>query len=297
MKNCRKIFLIIFGLYFLVPSMSAQEDLIQNEVYTFVLKDTSAVTGKLLFYLQNMYYTVEAEYDTLYLYQDDIFEITQPKWNSGYKVNAEAYQNGYPFNHFLFAGGYGLKKNRFYYQNMGIVYNQLSYAFTDHVSINAGFIPFFLLDRDILNVYSLNVKISLPYKNGKGAFGAVTTWSNFFPYSDEQFLIHYMVNTFGHLEKNVSIGVGLRQILGSEKTYVPIGFVNTKYRIGKEWFIIMEGMVTTFPETYGGYVFAGARRTKKRFGFDLGLFVLMEEESEFFLYPYFSFSIPFWRGK
>jgi len=80
--------------------------------------------------------------------------------------------------YFWAPNGYGLKKGEGYYQNYWVLFNQISYGFTDNFSVGVGMLPLFVFGGTPTPVW-ITPKFSVPIVKNKinmgvgGLFGVV----------------------------------------------------------------------------------------------------------------------------
>ncbi|MBK8621329.1 MAG: hypothetical protein IPN79_06095 [Saprospiraceae bacterium] len=98
-----------------------------------------------------------------------------------------------------------------YYQNAWILFNQVSYGFSDYFSMGVGTIPTFLFGAggDFLPVW-ITPKFNMPYQNGKGAFGVGSILLGVMGDDDVSTGVGlvYGTNTFGTRDKQLTLGIG-----------------------------------------------------------------------------------------
>ncbi|HQW54567.1 MAG TPA: hypothetical protein PK076_00495 [Saprospiraceae bacterium] len=191
--------------------------------------------------------------------------------------------------------GYGLKKGEAYYQNIWVLYNQVSVGITDNISASIGTIPLFLFGVDVTPVWIIP-KFSIPIikdkiNMGLGVFaGAVIGEEN------NAFGLGFGTITLGNRDKNLNIGVGWG--------YTPEGLaqrplinLSGMIRVSANGYFLTENYFIPLGDNSNLVLFsAGGRYMIKKVGIDFGLYLpLSSEIGQFIAIPLLGITLPFGR--
>lgn len=189
------------------------------------------------------------------------------------KNNLFWFDNVQATRHFFQPNGYGLKRGEMYYQNVWVLFNQFSYGFTDKFSLGLGVIPTFLLSGTAAGIpFWLTPKLSIPLVDDRVNVGVGVFYANTLGSGEGGVGIAYGLSTFGHKDKNLTIGVGYGFSDG-DLGQLPAITVSTLIRTGQKGYFISENyFIVTADETVA-LVSIGGRRMVKRTSLDFGLFV------------------------
>lgn len=171
--------------------------------------------------------------------------------------------------------GYGLRKDEAYYQNFMVGINQVSYGFTDRITIGVtleAFTLFAAINGAIDSpAFAITPKYSIPVKEDVYNIGVGALIVNL-PDTEQLFdwNLLYVVNTFGSKDRNVSLGIayGLKEgELARRPTFTLSGVLRVSPKIS----LITENWL--IPEIDGGQAFNlfGVRITGKRVSWDISL--------------------------
>ena len=186
--------------------------------------------------------------------------------------------------------GYGLKKGEGYYQNIWVLWNQVSYGVTNNFSVGGGVIPLFLFGGAPTPIF-VTAKFSIPVvKNkvniGGGAIaGAVL--------GDELgFGILYGLSTFGTPDNNVSVGLGYG-FTGEGWISSPLININGMFRITNRGYFITENYYMNIDGESAIFLSLGGRWIIKKAALDYGIILPIIEDVGFIGIPWLGFTIPF----
>ena len=203
--------------------------------------------------------------------------------------------------YFFSPNGYGLKKGEGYYQNVWLLFNQLSVGVTNHFSIGGGLVPLFLFGGAATPVW-ITPKFSIPVSKDKlnlgiGALAGVIIGDdgdNSEAESNNGFGILYGTSTFGSRNKNLTVGLGYG-FSGSGWARSPTITVSGMTRLNPRWYLITEnyyidaGGETTLLISGGARVILG-----KKAGLDFGLAApFYNDMGTFIAVPWLGLTIPF----
>lgn len=129
--------------------------------------------------------------------------------------------------------GYGLKKGEGYYQNFMLLFNGVSYGFTDNFTLGIATMPFTFGEGLFINI---NPKLSFPIVKDKFNVGAGVSYTNAF---ESSFGIAYGVATLGSRDNNFTIGLGYGNVEG-EWAKSPIITFSGMMRVSKRFAFVTE---------------------------------------------------------
>ena len=189
--------------------------------------------------------------------------------------------------------GYGLKKGEAYYQNIWVLFNQVSFGVSNNFSVGAGMLPLFLFAGAPTPAW-ITPKFSIPVKKDKFNIGAGALLATVLGESETGFGLLYGIATFGSRDRNLSVGLGYG-FAGGGWADSPTVSISGLIRTGARSYIITENYYID-----GGYdtnlilASAGFRWIIKKAGLDFGLVLPYESsmESVFFI-PWLGITIPF----
>ena len=198
--------------------------------------------------------------------------------------------------YFWAPNGYGLEKGSAYYQNIWILYNQVSVGITNNFSIGAGMLPLFLFAGAPTPIFFVP-KISVPvvrdkFNVGTGAFigtvlGEDTGW----------FGLLYGTTTFGSRDRNVSLGMayGFSQDQWMQR---PLWNLSTMFRTGPKGYFITENYLVANSDDILVLVSLGGRSIIRNIGLDYSLWLPFSSEMDSFVaIPFLGITVPIGKKK
>lgn len=136
-------------------------------------------------------------------------------------------------------------------------------------------------------------KVNIPYKNGKGAFGAGTLFVTSLGDGIGGFGLLYGSNTFGTRDKQFTLGVGLGYSGEGGFSEYPVINASGLIRTSKNWAFVTENYFLTF-DSFGALISGGARYMGKRLAIDFGGFIpIFSDQDRLLILPWLSISVPF----
>lgn len=284
-----KFFIIIFSLLLSTCLFSQEEQM--PGTYRIQTKDGNEYYGRIV--------SQDAESVTLETEQLGVIRIPKIKIKKmtlasvGQDKDGEYwFQNPQSTRYFWQPNGYGLKKGEGYYQNVWILFNQVSVGVTDHFQIGAGMVPLFLFAGEPTPVW-LTPKFSIPIKKDAFNMGAGALIGTVIGESEASFGIAYGTATVGSRDKNLSLGVGYG-FAGGEFANAPTITLSGMLRTGQRGYLLTENY---FMSGGGGddviLFFVGGRRLIQNAGIDFGLMIPSFSEGSFVAIPWLGLTIPF----
>lgn len=198
--------------------------------------------------------------------------------------------------YFFSPNGYGLHAGEAYYQNVWVLYNQVSVGITDHLSLGVGTIPLVLLGGE-LNPVWLVPKVSIPVVKDKFQLGAGAFLGTLLDNEQSGFGIVYGTGTLGSRARNVTLGVGYGYADGEWAKYPAIS-LSAMIQTGPKGYFITENYYLSSGSTSVGLISLGGRRIIRRIGLDFGGIIPVSNELEqFVVIPWLGITIPFYMKK
>jgi hypothetical protein len=212
---------------------------------------------------------------------------------SGSKIKSGYFwfENPQASRYFWAPNGYGLKKGEGYYQNIWVMFNQVHYGVSNHLSVGAGFIPIFLFGVGATPAW-MTLKFSYPLVKDKVNFGSGALIGDVIGEPGSTFGILFGISTFGSIDKNISFGLGYG-FAGGNFADKPIININGMYRLGPKGYILTENYFINADGKSIVILSIGGRRIIKRTSLDFGLFAPLNIMDQFIAIPWLGFTVPF----
>ncbi len=184
--------------------------------------------------------------------------------------------------------GYGLRQGEGYYQNIWVLFNQVSVGITDNLSIGAGLVPLFLFEGSPTPVW-ITPKVSIPIKRDAFNVGAGVLAGTILGEDEGVFGIAYGVTTFGNRDKNLTLGLGYGFADG-DWARTPAITIGGMLRLGKKGYLLTENYILedVVLMTLGG------RTVWTGVSLDYGLILPLSGDG-FFALPWLGLTVPFGR--
>jgi hypothetical protein len=284
------IFILTF--IFLPGSSFSQNNADNTDVYHITTTDNNEYTGIIL--LQDSSSTIlkTSQFDSLILKTQFIKKIEKVE-TSQLKEGKVWMPNPQSARYFWAPNGYGLKKGEAYYQNVWVLFNQISVGVTDNFSIGFGMMPTFLFGADAVPVW-LTPKFSVPVIKDKFNIGAGAMYINVLGAGESAGLV-YGLSTFGSKDKNLTIGLGYG-FTGNDWAKMPTINVSGLIRTGPRGYLITENYIISTSDGYIGLAMVGGRTLIKRITLDYGLAIPFESGLDRLIaVPWLGITVPFGR--
>lgn len=204
------------------------------------------------------------------------------------------YENPQSSRYFWAPNGYGLKAGEAYYQNVWVLYNQVSVGLTDNISIGAGTIPLFLFAGTSTPVWVIP-KVSFPIIKDKLNLGAGAVVGTILGETPVSFGIVYGVSTFGNRDNNVSLGLGYGFAAG-EWADIPLFELAAMFRVSDNTYLITENYFISIDNDIRALLgFGGRSIIRRSAGIDYGLAFPLSA-GNFIAIPWLGITVPFGKG-
>ncbi len=189
--------------------------------------------------------------------------------------------------------GYGLKEGEGYYQNIWVLYNQISFGFTDHFSISAGIIPLFFFGAEVLGPVWVVPKFSIPIQKDAVNMSAGAFIGTVPGESETGFGIVFSTLTIGDRNNNWNFGFGWGYA-GGEWAERPIINISGMHRMSARGYFLTENYYLSFFDEGLVLLSAGYRYMAKKVAIDFGLYIPFYSDMDIFLaFPIVGVTIPF----
>ena len=201
------------------------------------------------------------------------------------------FENPQSSRYFWAPNAYGLKKGEGYYQNIWVLWNQVSYGITNNFSIGAGVIPLFLFAGAPTPVFILP-KISIPVHQDKFNISAGALIGTILGESEASFGILYGNTTVGSRDNNVTFGLGYG-FAGDNWASSPMINVSGMFRLTSRGYFITENYYVNAGGSGAAVISLGGRWIIKKAALDFGLFLPVADTETFVAIPWLGFTVPF----
>ncbi len=189
--------------------------------------------------------------------------------------------------YFWAPNGYGLKRGEGYYQNIYVLYNQVSVGVTDNFSVGGVLIPLFLFAGGPTPLFVIP-KFSIPIQNNKLNLGVGALVGTIVGEETGAVGLLYGLSTFGSPDNNVSIGLAYGFADGDWASS-PLINISGLFRISSRGYFITENY---FIDS-GGVIAMGGRWIIKKASLDFMFGVPLGIEGGLVIIPALGFTIPF----
>jgi hypothetical protein len=198
--------------------------------------------------------------------------------------------------YFWAPNGYGLEKGEGYYQNIWILYNQVSVGLTKNFSIGAGMLPLFLFGGAATPVF-LVPKFSFPLLKEKVNLGAGAFLGTILGEETGVFGLLYGTSTFGSRDKNLSVGLAYG-FAGDQMMDIPIINISGMVRVGPRGYLLTENYIITGGGETVVILSLGGRTIFRNVGLDYSLWIPFYSDMDMFLaMPFLGITLPIGKKK
>jgi hypothetical protein len=193
--------------------------------------------------------------------------------------------------YFWAPNGYGLKKGEAYFQNIWVLYNQVSVGLTDYFSIGGGIVPLFLFPEGVTPVW-LVPKLSIPIVKEKVNLGTGAFLGTVIGEDTGIFGLLYGTTTFGSRDKNMSIGLAYG-FAGGEWMGKPVVNISAMVRTGPKGYFISENYFLPIDNQVVGIISLGGRTIIRNIGLDYSIWIPIGADiGSFIAVPFIGITIP-----
>lgn len=194
--------------------------------------------------------------------------------------------------YFWSPSSYGLKTEEGYYQNVWVLFNQVSYGFTDHFTVGLGTVPLFLMGGEATPVW-VTPKLSFPVIKNKFNMGAGVIAGTLWGEDESSFGIAYGIGTLGDRNANVTLGAGWA-FADNELNKNVIINASGLLRVSDKTYLIAENYFFTADRDVVVLSLIGARTVWSKLSLDYGLVLPLNAFDESFMaIPWLGLVLPF----
>jgi hypothetical protein len=196
--------------------------------------------------------------------------------------------------YFYLPNGYGLKQGEGYYQNTWVLFNQVSYGFTDNFSVGVGLIPTFLFGVNGAPVW-ITPKFSFPVVKDHWNLGVGAIVGTYIGEGSSSNFggLTYGVSTFGPRDKNITIGLGYA-FFNSEWSSTPLFSLGGTIRTGKRHYLVTENYMVFSNNEMVAMLWGGGRFVSKHLAVDYGFIVPAGPGVDRIIaFPWLGITVPF----
>jgi hypothetical protein len=203
------------------------------------------------------------------------------------------FENPQSSRYFWAPNGYGLKSGEGYYQNVWVLYNQVSVGITDNFSIGAGMVPLFLFAGAPTPAWIIP-KFSIPVVKDKLNLGVGAIAGTIMGGESKGFGIVYGVSTFGSRDNNLSLGLGYGYA-GGGWAKTPLVNISSMLRTGSKGYFVTDNYFIGIGDNITTLISFGGRSINKRSaGIDYGLIIpVYSGIQRLVAIPWLGITIPF----
>ncbi len=275
---------------FVIPAY-AQKD---STLVKIVTKDQNEFVGKIISQDDEKIILKTDFFGELTIKKDVIIKITEI--DPAKIIGGELWDDNPQATRYLWTpNGYGLKSGEGYYQNIWVLYNQVSVGLSDYFSFSFGIIPLFLFGLGLeANPLWIVPKVSIPLEKDKVNFSGGAFMGVILGQSDSGFGIVFSTLTFGDKNQNLNLGLGWGYAGGDWADY-PIINLSGMLRVTPRGYLLSENYFLNFGDDFNMTIISfGFRHMVKKVGLDFGLYIpLSSQMDEFFGFPVLGITIPF----
>lgn len=289
----KKMKTLVFTLLFLLAALEtvlSQEVADSVKVYRIETKDGNTYTGTIVSEKDGMLVLKTEKLGDLHI---PLADITMKKELKEVKLVGDTYwlPNPQSSRYFWAPNGYGLAKGEAYFQNIWVLYNQVSYGISNNFSIGAGMVPLFLFSGTATPFWIVP-KFSFPLQKDKFNLGAGAFLGTVLGEDTGVFGLLYGTATIGSRDKNFSFGMAYG-FIQDEWADIPVFNLSTMQRIGPKGYFISENYIISAEGETGAMLSAGGRSIIRRIGLDYSLWIpIFPEMDSFVALPFLGVTIP-----
>lgn len=213
------------------------------------------------------------------------------------KVGSEFWlPNPQSSRYFWAPNGYGLEKGTSYYQNIWVLYNQVSLGLIDNFSVGAGMVPLFLYGGASTPIWVVP-KFSFPVIENKLNIGAGAFLGTLVGEDTGIFGLLYGVTTLGSRDNNLSLGLAYGFSKDRWLNFPIINF-SCMLRAGPKGYFITENYVISAEGESVALISLGGRSIIRNVGLDYSLWMPFSSEMDSFVaMPFLVITVPIGREK
>ena len=286
-------FALVCLLFTLPDKLSAQE--VDSTLYKVEMQDGNVFIGTII---SRTTQALELETETLGVLTIPIREIADiTAIDAETMIDGELWEPTQMGARYFYApNGYGLRKGEGYYQNILVLFNQVSYGISDHFTLGVGTVPLFLFQGAPTPLW-ITPKVSLPIVENKFQLGAGALVGAIIVDGELETLgIMYATATVGPRDRNLSLGLGWGFFNG-EIANSPTTNLSGQIRVSKRTFLVSENYIFFTGSEPFGIMALGGRTVWDKVSLDYGLAFPIVEGSGFIGIPWLGVGLPFGKAQ
>lgn len=293
MSTLKKLFPLVFFMAFFQPSVWAQEEPVV--LYQIRTTDGNEFVGFIIDETEQELILRTDSFGNLRILKANIVRMRVVE-SSKVKQGVLWADNPQSTRYFWTPNGYGLEKGEAYYQNIWVLYNQVSVGITQNFSLSAGMVPLFLFGGGSTPFW-LVPKFSIPLEADKINMSAGAFIGTVLGEDVGKFGIAFSTITFGSRDHNVNFGLGWG-FAGDSWAQSPIVNLGFMARTGPKGYFISENYFFRADDTSLVLLSAGGRRILGAVGLDYWLILPLGPEMEgLYFLPMLGVTVPMGNGK
>ncbi|HNW53965.1 MAG TPA: hypothetical protein PKN21_06825 [Bacteroidales bacterium] len=295
MKKIILLMGILLGILVFNPShVSAQQVLDSARLVKVNMNDGAEFIGNIISENDTSMQFLTGKYGQLTILKKDITKVTEIARSSVVKGKIWG-ENPQSARYLFMPNGYGLKKGEGYYQNIWVLFNQVSVGVTDYFSVGAGTIPTFLFGSGLMPVWVVP-KFSIPVVKDKFNVGIGAFTGTVIGESNSGFGILYGLATVGDRNSNLTFGLGYGYAAGSFAKSPMISLAGM-VRVSPRGYLLTENYYIKVDTESLTLISMGGRSILGKAGLDYGLVLpLSGEMDSFFAIPWLGLTLPFGKN-
>ena len=282
----------VFGILLLISNSTLGQSKNDSTLCEIETRDGNHFIGTIISMESDTIHFKTDKLGTLHIAKNFVKKIT-PLAQNQLKEGEFWADNPQATRYFFSPNGYGMKRGEGYYQNVWVLFNQVSFSITDNTSLGAGIVPLFLFAGASSPAW-IAPKFSVPVVKDKVNVGGGALIGTILGEEEADFGILYGVSTFGDRSNNVNIGVGYGYA-GGGLAKTPTITVSTMLRTGPRGYFISENYYISTAGDYLVLMSVGGRGfTRGGVGIDWGVVLpLGAGIGEFVAIPWLGITLPF----
>lgn len=207
-------------------------------------------------------------------------------------------ENNQVMRYFLFSNGYAVRKGETYYQNIWVLFNQITMGLGDRINLSVGMMPLFFFGGTPSPIWA-NLKASFPIIKEKVSIGGGVLAGSVLGAESGLIGLGYGNITFGSLSKNLTFGVGYGFSSQSGNTTIPLFSVSGMIKVGKKGYLLTENHIIGLGSNGSlSLVSMGGRYVGRKISIDYGVFTPITSGLDTFItIPWIGIVIPLGKQK
>ncbi len=286
--------LLLFLIFLVNISLSAQNINDSTILYQVETLDGNVFVGKVISSTENKIVLKTENFGTVEIAKSKIKKMKSVETKN--LIAGEVWpENPHASRYFYLPNGYGLKAGEGYYQNTWVLFNQVSYGFTNNFSMGVGMIPAFLFGARGAPVW-FTPKLSFPLVKDKWSLGTGAIVGTYFGESSGSKPVVgmiYGVTTHGTRDKNFTAGAGFA-FADDQWANTPIISLGGTIRTGRKHYFLTENYIFFGNGEVGTLLWLGGRFASRHLAVDYGgIIPLFPEMDRLIIMPWLGITVPF----